>query len=286
VPADRLELLSDHIEERFRTFAKIHGRAAGGYAYYVDLAKTKAKLPVRLYCDGRHTRINKIQFEDVAHLGRRMVRTIVREICGDLLHVKIYRLDLCVDIGMPLLDLALYCRLARVHNCRIERSGPTFTFYLQYSKNRKILFYDKIAQLRSKHPSAADRFRKGENLTRVEVQLRASALPYRRFADIEKYTDLDLLSGVSFRSWARKKESLKPIEALAADGLLAKINEQGLQLTSKMYPSSMWAYLQGKFFIPAVPKDFPDLNELLKKSTRDWMENKVRFPRTRKRSSE
>jgi hypothetical protein len=282
---DRLELLNGHVEKYFRRLAKKYGRPAGGYAYYLDLAKTEAKLPVRLYCDGRHTKINKIQFEDVAHLGLSRVWSIAKKIFGSLRHVKIYRVDLSVDInGIPLRDLALYCRLARVHNCRIERSGAVFSYYLRYTKNHKLLFYDKVAQLRAKYPALAERFRRGQELTRVEVQLRSSALPYKYFSEIEKYKDLDLLSTISFWEWERKRADLKPIEALAADGLLGKINECGLQMAMKAYSSPTAASLQKKFFVRAPRAKFPDLNELLKRSIRDWMADRIRFTRTRRRS--
>jgi len=282
MPVDRLELLGDRIKWPLLKLAREKGKRAGGYSYFIDLAKTEAKLPVKLYCNGRYGGIHKIQFEDVPHLGLRRVREVAEEIFGDLRHVRIYRIDLCVDIcGISLLDLALYARIARAQNCRVERSRSGVTFYLRYSKNFKILFYDKIAQLRSKRSLTADWFRIAEMLTRIEVQLRGgSTLPYSRFEDIEKYAELDLLKGVSFMTWARKRENLKPMEVLASEGLLAKIDQWGIQMTSKMYPSSTWAYLQKKFLRPAEAGDFPDLNELLKKSTRDWIENRIRFPRT------
>jgi len=283
MPVDRLELLNDRIEYRFLKLAMAEGKPTGGYKYYLDLAKTAEKLPVRLYCCGRHNGIHKIQYEGVAQLGLAKVREIAEKIFGRLRHVKIYRIDLCTDIyGISLLDLALYCRIARAQNCRIERSRSGVTFYLRYSKNFKILLYDKIAQLRSKRPLRADWFRKGENLTRIEVQMRGAGAPIRLFAEIEKYADLDLLKDLSFKAWARKNENLKPKDVLAAEGLLAKIDQWGVQVTSKMYPSSTWAYLQKKFLRPAGPTDFPDLNKRLKKSARDWMENLLRFPRTRR----
>jgi hypothetical protein len=286
MPVDRLELICDRIKWPLLKLAREKGKPSGGYRYFLDLAKTEPKLPVKLYCDGRHSGIHKIQFEDVAHLGLTMVRKVTDEIFGNPHHVRIYRIDICADIyGMSLLDLALYCRVARAQNCCVERSRSGITFYLRYSKNFKILFYDKIAQLRSRQPSTADWFRKGEMLTRIEVQMRGrSALPYWRFADIEKYADLELLKELSFKTRTRKRENLKPMEALAAEGLLAKIDDWGVQMTSKMYPPSTWAYLQKKFLRPVEPGDFPDLNQLLRRSTRDWMENRPRFPRTGRHS--
>lgn len=281
MPVDRLELLSNGVKWPYLKLAKEKGKRSGGYHHFIDLPKTNAGPGVKLYCEGRYGGIHKIQFENVAHLGLRMVRKIAEEIFGDLKDVKIYRVDFCVDInGISQLDLALYCRVARAQNCCVLRSRSGVTFYLRYSKNFKLLFYDKIAQLRSRQPLTPEWFRKGELLTRVEVQLRGAALPFRRFADIEKYADLDLLKEVSFKSRARKLANLKPMEALAAEGLLAKIERWGVQMTSKMYPSSTWASFQKKFLRPAEPEDFPDLNQLLKRSTRDWMENRIRFPRT------
>src|SRR6185437_4173246 len=106
MPVDRLELLSDRVRWPYLRLAREKGKRSGGYSHFIYVPKTEAGPGVRLYCDGRYGGVHKIQFENVAHLGLRMVQKIAEEILGDLRHVKIYRIDVCVDIcGISLLDL-------------------------------------------------------------------------------------------------------------------------------------------------------------------------------------
>lgn len=286
MPADKIVLLSHRIAPRFLKLAEQGGDRKGGYASYIDLSRTSAKLPVRLYCGGIHNGIHKIQFIDPAHLGLSRVREIVLDVFGDTEHVRISRLDWCVDLwGISAEDVALYCKLARVQNSSVERSRSGVSFYLRRSRNHILLLYNKVQQLRSNHDPLAEYYSRDDSWTRVEVQLRGRALPYRKLADIKNYADMDLLSGISFWSIGRKKEGLTPRDALAAEALLHKIEQLGLQVTSKLYPSSKWAYLQEKFFIPASESQFPNLSRLMQSSIRDWLQNRIRFPRLQKRGA-
>jgi hypothetical protein len=52
-----------------------------------------------------------------------------------------------------------------------------------------------------------------------------------------------------------------------------------VQLASKGYSSPKWAYIAGKLLRLAPESKFPNLNELLRKSARDWLEDVIRFPR-------
>jgi len=280
MPADKLILLSHDIRASFLKLAKAQGERKGGYSVYVDLTKTDANLPARLYCGGIHNGINKIDFVDVAHLGLSGVRRIAKTIFGDLHHTRIARIDWCIDLAdLSVLELALYCRVARAQNCGFERSRTGITFYLRRSKQSVLLIYDRLGRLRSIRDPLAQYYSKDDRLTRVEVQLKGRGLPFRRFRDVERYSEHDLLPDISFWKLGRKREGLTTTDALAAEGLLRTISEYGLQATSKMYTAQTWAYLRAKYLVPASQSSFPNLNELMRQSVRAWLEGPIRFPR-------
>jgi hypothetical protein len=251
----------------------------GGYAYVIELPDESAVL----HCKGYRDEIHKLVFRDVAQLGHTYCKNVVREVFGDSSWVRIARVDWCVDIlGISLLDLALHARLGRVQNCRIDRSRTGITFYPRFSKARTVLLYDKLRERESKHDPILKNYVLTGPLTRVEVQFKSN-LPYRRFHDLERYAGLDLLPNISFWQAIQKRKGLKTKDTLAAEGLLRRIEENGLQLTSKMFSSSDWAYLAKTLLQPASDSKFPDLNKLLQKSARDWLEDRIRFSRLRKK---
>jgi hypothetical protein len=283
--ADKLVLLSRSIRSKYLRLAREKGERKGGYSRVIDLRETPEKLPVLLYCGGIHNGIHKLQFVGVAHLGLSRVREIASQIFGDLRFVRIFRIDWCIDLwGISVLDFALYCRLTRAQNCKVVRSRTGISFYLGDSKQRVLLIYDRLARLRAIRDPLAEYYSTSDQLTRVEVQLRGRGLPYRRLRDIERYGELDLLSQLSFWEIKRtNKKSLKPIEALATEGLLYKIDRFGLQATSKMFASQAWAYLQRKLLTPASKSELLRVSTLMKKSIRDWLEDRIRFPRLEKK---
>lgn len=187
-----------------------------------------------------------------------------------------------MDLGISLLDLALYCRLGRVQHCRIDRSRTGTTFYPRFSKARTVLLYDKLRERESKHDPILRQYVVKGPVTRVEVQFRRD-LPYKRFDHLKRYAELDLLPNLSFWQAGSKRNGLKTKDTLAAEGLLRRIDEYGLQLASKMFSSSEWAYLSKTLLQLAPDPRFPDLNKLLQKSADDWLENRIRFPRTPKK---
>lgn len=275
MPADKLELLSYKIRPHFHDLAIEEGERKGGYAFVVELPRMSAIL----HCEGFRDGVHKLVFRDVAHLGHRYCKKVVRDVFGDSSWVRITRIDWCVDIlGIPLSDLALYCRLGRVQNCRIDRSRTGITIYPRFSKARTVLLYDKLRERESKRDPVLRKYVVKGPITRVEIQFKRN-LPYRRFDELERYAELDLLPNLSFWQAGRKRKGLKTKDTLAAEGLLRRIDENGLQLTSKMFSSAEWAYLTKTLLQPAPVSQFPDLNELLQKSARDWMENPPRFPR-------
>ncbi len=277
--ADKLELLSYKIQPQYLDLAIDGGARTGGYAYVVELPKMSAVL----YCRGYRDGIHKLIFRNVAQLSHTYCKRAVREVFGDSSTVRIARVDWCVDIlGISLMDLALHCRLGRVQNCRIDRSRTGITYYPRFSKARTVLLYDKLRELESKHDPTFEKYVIEGPLTRVEVQFKRN-LPYRKFDDLKRYAELDLFPNVSFWQPRRKRDGLKTKDTLAAEGLLRRIEEYGLQLASKMFSPPDWAYLTKTLLQPASDSKFPDLNKLLQKSARDWLADRVRFPRLEKK---
>ncbi len=275
MPADRLELLSYKIRPQYLDLAIDGGVRKGGYAYVVELPKKSAVL----HCRGCHDEIHKLVFRDVAQLSHTYCKDVVREVFGDSSWVRITRVDWCVDIlGISLLDLALHCRLGRVQNCRVDRSRTGITYYPRFSKARTVLLYDKLWERESKRDPILKNYVVKGPLTRVEVQFKSN-LPHRRFDHLERYAELELLPNLSFWQVGHKRNGLKAKDTLAAEALLRRIEENGLQLTSKMFSSLEWAYLAKTLLQPAAGSKFPDLNKLLQESARDWLEDRIRFPR-------
>jgi hypothetical protein len=287
MPADKLVLLSSQsVAKHFRSLAQEKGDRKWGYAKVVDLRKTDAQLPVMLYCDGYLNGINKIHFIDVAHLGLTRVREIATEIFGNIDRLNISRIDWCVDLGITLADLALYCRVARAQNCRHDRSRSGQTFYLKFSEACTIYMYDKLGQLKAIGDPIVRKFHVEAPWTRVEVQYKCGRVPVREFKHIERYAELDMLAELSFWEAAPRSEGVSPIQSLANEGLRRVIDEVGLQSALKRFSSQERAYIAKKFLRRKTDSEFPDLNALMKKSAGEWLSDVIRFPRFRERSSE
>jgi hypothetical protein len=275
MPADRLELLYPTVRPKYLDFATKKGVRKGGYAHVVELPE----MSLALHCSGYWNGINKAVFRDPAHLGYTFCGNAAREIFGQLANPRVSRVDWSVDIfGTPLLDLALYLRLGHLQNCRTDRSRSGPCFYPSFSTTRTVLLYDKKRQLEAKHDPILQSHIIPGPLTRVEVQFKRD-LPFRRFDELGRYAELELLPTLSFWKVGIKREGLRTKDSLAAEGFLRRIEEYGLQMTSKMFSSSDWAYLT-KTLLQRVPdSELPDLNKLLQKSARDWLEDRIRFPR-------
>lgn len=286
VSCDKLVLLSRSISPVFLRLAEEKGERKGGYSRYIDLRKTPYHLPVRLYCRGIHNGIHKLQFDgsEVANVGLSQVRKIVKMIFGRSLTIRISRIDWCLDLwNASVLDVALYCRIARAQNVGFERSRTGITFYLRRSKQCKLLLYDRVARLRAARHPLAQFYSADDRMTRIEVQLVGKGVPFRRFSEIEHFADTSLLSDVSFWEIGQKRKDLTPSRALAAEGFLHKIEAFGVQATAKMYKPQLFSYLAKKFLVPAPQGKFPDIDRLMRHSIRDWIEDRIRFPRLPKR---
>jgi hypothetical protein len=284
VPCDKLVLLSRRIRSRFLKLAEQHGRETGGYSSFTDLRETEVGLPVRLYCGGFYNGVNKIQLDrEVAHLGLKRTQEIVQAICGDDPFIRISRIDWCLDLaGLSVTDFALYTRLERAQNFSLHKSREGATFYLRFSKHHKVLVYDRLARLRMTRSPLVQFYKPSDRLTRLEIQLQGRGVPIRNFREIDRFGKDSLLRGLSFWKLASKRKGLTNVESLAAEGLLHKIEAYGLQGAAKMYTSQAWAYLSKKLLMPMPETSFPNLDRLMRKSIRDWLDNRVRFPRLEK----
>ena len=276
--ADKLILLSRRVRKDFQALAEEKGKPRGGYSHFLDLQKTKFQLPVRLYCGGHWTGINKIEFVDVATLGYRRVDQIVGLICPNRRGIRIARIDWALDIlGLSVWDLAGCCQVAGVTNCAFYRSRGGVSFYPHKSNSRSILIYERAKRLKQLHdPSAA--LYEGKSLTRLEVQLKGKGVPIREYLRLSEYAHYNVLRDVTFSTIIPTPKDLKPREFLMMHGLRSLVAERGLQSAAKMFTSSQWAYLRKKYLDP-VGENFPDLHALMKKSVLDWLENRIRFPR-------
>jgi len=282
VPADKLILLSQVVKRSFRLLVEEQGHPKGGYRGFLDLSRTKLNLPVRLYCGGMRNGINKIEFIDVARLGLAQTEIIAKAICGGLdQRVRISRIDWAVDIlGLSAWDLAASCRVSGTQNSAFYRSRSGVSFYPHQSRKHAIPIYERLRHLRAKHNPLATVFLFDDHLTRFEIQLRGGGVPIRRFIDIRGFADIDLLNRVTFLKFCQPPPGSKPLQILAAERLQSLVQEFGLQNTSKRFSPAEWAYLTKKFFRPASQAEIPDVRSLMRRSIRDWLEDRIRFPRS------
>jgi hypothetical protein len=277
MPCDKLIFLSHHIRPSFLQRAR-KSPPGGGYAHVVAENSADWDFPVRLHCDGSHNGIHKLEFVGVAKLGLTRTQEIAEEILGDISRVTIARIDLCVDLQVPFRKLAQSVQIARVQNFAAYRSRLGSSIYPQRSNQKTILLYERLKLLRSRRDPWAEAFGRHEHLTRLEVQFRGKGVPIRRFVDIRKYGEMNLLEGLKL--WKTKvRAGLTPVQRLAAEALNARSREIGLQGVSKDFTASEWANLK-KRLLEGIPRsDFPDIHTLFKNSVRDWLEDRIRFPR-------
>jgi len=281
MPADKLVLLCQSINSEFERLAKEKGVPKGKYSHFLDLRKTELGFPVRLFYGGSFNGTNKLEFLRVASLGLTRVEQIVAALCGDSAVVKICRLDWALDLlDKTAWDLAVRCRVSSVQSSRFYRSRGCVSFYPHFTRDQVILIYDRLKRMQSKGDPLAKIFRGNDALTRLEVQFRGRGVPIREFASIRRYAEIDLLKGVSFLSLLGVRSGLKPLRLLAAERLQSLVQELGLQNASKRFLPPEWAYLSATLFAPTSKDDLPDIRALMQKSARDWLEDRIRFPRS------
>jgi hypothetical protein len=277
---DKLLLLATTIEEPFYTLARGEGERRYRYKHVLDLSKTDHRLPVVLHCDGIRNGIHKIEVQAVARLGLTRTREILKPLLGKLSRAWIYRVDFCTDLlGVSVWEMAAACSVRQVQNYRIFRKRGAVSFYLQCSANRTLVLYDKARELAAKGSPWVGKLRRNDELTRVEVQLRGAAVPYKKIRHLDRYADVELLAGLEFRRLKTVSADAKPLHLLAAAYLRDQIAQYGLQAVRKRFGSAQWPYIERIFFDNVRPHRIPNVRRRLRKSIEDWLEDRVRFPR-------
>lgn len=279
---DKLTLLSSVISNRFAAIAREEGEPAGGYANCVDLRKTKCGLPARLSYRGRHNGIHKLDIINVARQGFPRTQEIVESIFPELQRVKIYRVDLAVDLlGLSPWFFVTNARISRRQNYALYRSRGAVSYYLQFSKQQKIVFYDRLRLLRKQKDPLANIFKTDDQLTRVEVQLMGDAVPFKRFAEIHRYADIKPLAGLHFKKLCVASDKRSPTKQLAAYGIRWLISKYGQQVTSRMFSPPEWAALRKVYLERMEESEVPKIGSLMRKSIRRWLIGQIYFPRAK-----
>ncbi len=279
---NKLVVIVKSVKAHFEWLASRKGKRRGGYEHFLDLRSTKSQLPVRLYYQGSYGGISKIEFVDVDRLGLSRVEEIIMTICGSLNDARIYRIDWAVDIlGVSVEDLSSSCEVSGIQNSVHYRSRRGISTYPHQSRTRTIVVYDKLKLLRSTKDVRAKLFAADDQLTRFEIQFRGKGVPIKTFVDIRGYGDIDLIPGVTFRQLRRPAPTLKPLQALAARGMKCLVQEFGLQIASKTFAPGVWAYYRKKFFRSMSDSQIRDLRSLMQRDARDWLNDKIRFPRSK-----
>jgi hypothetical protein len=277
MPCDKLALLTFHLRRRYlRVIRQYPGH--GAYDHVSPLRGTPWKDPVRLHCFGRRNGIHKLEFIGVAGLGLSQTLHFAEKFIGDLADTKIARIDWCLDVDVPFDEMVRSARLARVQNCSWIHSRGGSSAYLQNSKQKVVLIYQRSKFLRSRRDPWAIGRGHDEDLTRIEVQFRGRGVPVRKFLDIRKYGEMNLLRNMTFLQ-TKIRSKLTPVDRLTAEGIEARARQVGLQVVSKQFPAAQWASLEKRLFEPNSRSRFEDLQARFMKSVREWLNDVRRFPR-------
>jgi hypothetical protein len=279
---DKLVVLSPKLREGVAGVARREGTPGKGYERCLDLRETILKLPIRLYYRGKRNGIHKAEVIGVASLGLPRTQKILSAIFPDFARLKIYRIDLCADfLGVSPWFFVINARLPRSQNFALYRSRGAVSFYIEYSRQRKIVFYDRLRLLRKHGNSVASIFSDADKLTRIEVQLMGPAVPFKRFVDLHRYTELDLLSQLQFSQLKVSEAQYTPVKYLAACGLRSLVNRYGQQPVSRMFSSAAWAALHKTYFEPMEQSAIPPISSVMKNSLERWLRGEVLFPRAK-----
>lgn len=277
---DKLIVLCSKISEKFRSLMEQDGRYGRGYKRYLDLRQTECKLPVRLHYSGFKNGIHKADLVDVARLGWPRTTEILKEVFLTVHNLRICRIDLCLDLlGIAPEFFLENCRIPRRQSLALFRSKEAITLYPVYTKQKKLLIYDRLALLRKEGDPLGEFNKHGDHLTRIEVQYMGAGVPFRRFSEIHRYSELDVLHDLKFEKLQIDATNSSPMQLLTAEGLRALISKYGLQVASKRFSPEEWAYLEKKFFKPMEMTELPPLKRLMRKSNEDWLEGRIRSAR-------
>ena len=132
---DKLVLLSPTISHKLGKLVREEGVPTAGYERCLDFRRTRLGLPAKLFYRGRYNNIHKLEIISVARLGLPYTQNLVERIFPNLLRVRIYRIDFCVDVlGFSPWFFVTNLLLARQQNYALFRSRGAVSFYLQFSK--------------------------------------------------------------------------------------------------------------------------------------------------------
>jgi hypothetical protein len=236
-----------------------------------------------LFFRGRHNGIHKLEIIGVARLGFPRTKEIVERIFPNRHRVRIYRIDLCVDrLGFLPWFFVTNLYVPRYQNYALFRSRGAVSYYLQFSKQRKLVFYDRVRWMRKEKNPLADICGGDDHLTRVELQLYGAAVPFKRFVDLHRYAEIRQLKHVHFAELQVAGDEQTPVKRLATYGLRWLISKYGLQPTSRMFSSPEWAGLKKAYLKEVESTEIPRINSLMCKSIRRWLTGRIHFPRVRK----
>jgi hypothetical protein len=205
---------------------------------------------------------------------------LAEKFIGDSADAKITRIDWCLDVDVPFDELVSSARLARVQNCSWVHSRSGSSAYLQNSKEKVVLIYERSKFLRSRRDPWALRSGPNKDLSRIEVQFRGRGVPVRKFLNIRKYGEMNLLRNITFLQ-TKIRSKLTPVDRLTAEGIAARARQVGLQVVSKRFTAAQWASLAKRLFEPNSRSRFEDLQARFMKSVREWLDDVRRFPRKR-----
>jgi hypothetical protein len=139
--------------------------------------------------------------------------------------------------------------------------------------------------MRKKKNPLADIYAVDDRVTRVELQLSGAAVPFRRFADIDRYAEIRPMKHVRMAKLFVDVEGQTPIKRLTGYGLLWLISKYGLQATSRMFSAPEWAALKKTNLKEVQDTEIPHIGSLMRKSVRRWLKGRIVFPRAPERES-
>jgi hypothetical protein len=261
MPVDKLEFLTHSVTGPVAKLAQEEGTTAHNYERFVDLSKTELRLPAHFYFLGRHGQpIHKIVILNSAKRTFRRVRSMLTQICGDLKQVRLYRLDVALDlVGCSASELSQHCIVSSAQRTALYRSRTGFTFYARNADKHKLMLYDKVLE-------------GGVRGVRIESQLSGASLPFRSFAEIGKYADYNFLPGVKFLRFRPLRDGLTPLQQFAARGMQSAVKCMGLQNAKKLVPAASWTHLRRKFF--RRDRRLRHIRRRMRNEMRSWLDGR------------
>jgi hypothetical protein len=258
------------------------GKTAFRYERWLDLRTTPSGLPAILFFRSKRSGRHKLQLIEVATLGFTRTVQIVEEVFELLDRVRIVRIDICADFcNQNAVSFAQNVYVHRSQNFQIFKNRSGVSYYPRRSPLRTVLIYD-----RRRFPKKPVYQRPDFDVTRFEVQLKGASVPIREFTKLKQYADTDVISDLQVRKLITRFDPKRPNQFLAATGFRSLVKRYGLDATLKFFPSPYRAYLKQKFLRRSSADDLEVIRNRIRKTTLEWMRDILRFPRTRKGSSD